>query len=149
MNIVIRKMNENDYKPLCRLLSDDRVMEHLEPPFSDEQTSQFMRENGLSEPARIFSVDKDNEFIGYVIYHPYDVDSMEIGWVLFPECWGSGIATTLTEMLVQQTHTEGKKTIIECSPKQKATKRIAEKCGFQYYGKTEGLDTYMKVFAYE
>lgn len=145
MNIVIRKMNENDYEPLCRLLSDDRVMEHLEPPFSDKRTKQFMEGNGLSEPARIFSVDKDNEFIGYVIYHPYDDDSMEIGWVLSPEYWGRGIATTLTEMLVQQAREEGKKAIIECSPKQKATKCIAEKCGFQYQGKADGLDIYTRA----
>lgn len=147
MNIAIRKVKESDYKPLCRLLSDERVMGFLEPPYSEKQTEQFMKENGLSETPRIFSVDKDDEFIGYAIYHPYDDDSMEIGWVLFPEYWNCGIATTLTEMLVQQTQAEGKKAIIECSPKQKATKRIAEKCGFQYQGKADGLDIFMKEFA--
>ena len=143
MNISIRKMKDSDYESLCRLLSDKRVMEYLEPPFSDEKTARFMRENGLSEQPRIFSVDKDDEFIGYVIYHPYDGNSMEIGWVLLPECWGQGIATSLTERLVQQTRAKGKKAIIECSPRQEATKRVAEKCGFHYRGKADVLDIYI------
>ena len=76
-----RRMTEADLEPLHRLLSDPEVMRYLEPPFSREQTRAFLERAGLTPEPLILAVD-DGGFAGYVIWHPYDDVSMELGWVL-------------------------------------------------------------------
>ena len=82
------------------------------------------------------------DFIGYVIYHAYDADSVEIGWVLLPEYWGRGYASALTERLIGRARQEQKSVVIECAPAQAATKRIAVKKGFRACGNCDGLAVY-------
>ena len=141
MNLKIRKMTEQDLEPLHRLLSDPEVMRYLEPPFTRERTAEFL-EKAMSDAPPVRAVEKDGEFIGYVIWHGYEEDTMELGWVLLPEYWGKGIATALTKQLMAMTAAQGKKPVIECDPGQEATKHIAEKLGFVRSERTEGLDVY-------
>ncbi len=135
-------MTENDLDPLYKLLSDPRVMLYLEPPYDREKTREFLIRAGLSEPPLVYSVDKDGGFIGYVIYHDYDEDSVEIGWVLYPDHWRKGYASRLTALLKHRAISEGKQAVIECAPGQSATRHIAEKCGFDYEGRIDGLDVF-------
>ena len=76
MNIRIRKMTVSDLEPLYKLLSNSKVMQYLEAPYTKEQTEQFLFRFGLSETPLIYAVEKDNDFIGYVIYHAYDAYSV-------------------------------------------------------------------------
>ncbi|MDO5137636.1 MAG: GNAT family N-acetyltransferase [Oscillospiraceae bacterium] len=142
MSLSIRKMNKGDLEPLYRLLSDSKVMQYLEPPFSPEKTGQFLRSAGLSESPLIYAADKDGEFIGYVIFHRYDDRSDEIGWVLYPEQWGKGYASQLTEQLVSRSFSSGRDLVIECSPDQEVSRHIADKYGFEYEGVSDGLCVY-------
>ena len=135
-------MTERDMEPLYRLLSDPAVMRYLEPPFSMEKTRQFLESAGLSEDPLVYAVDKDWEFIGYVIFHRYDDESDEMGWVLYPEQWGKGYASLLTEQLIDRAFSSGRDLVIECSPDQEVTRHIAEKYGFAYEGISEGLCVY-------
>ena len=80
--------------------------------------------------------------IGYVIDHPYDEHSREIGWVLLPEYWGRGYAAALTDLLIQRAGQERRQLVIECAPQQQATKCIAVRKGFRYQGLIDGLDVY-------
>ena len=143
MELLIRRFENKDLEPLHALLSDEEVMRCLEPPFDLEQTSQFLRSAGLSEPPLIYAVeDAAGAFVGYVIYHDYDPDSQEIGWVLKREAWGKGYAEALTEQLIRRARSENKAATIECAPEQTVSKHIAEKYGFQYTGRREGCDVY-------
>ena len=98
----------------------------------------------------IYAVEKDNDFIGYVIYHDYDSESVEIGWVLEPSFWGLGIASfwglgiasCLTSGMIAKARNSGKQVVIECVPEQKSSIRIAEKYGFQKCGIIDGLMIY-------
>ena len=139
MDITIRKMTISDAEPLFRLLSDPRVMQFLEPPYTKEQAEQFLLKAGLSEIPLIYAVEKEERFIGYVIFHDYDAEAIEIGWVLDPSCWGQGIASVLTAQMIENAKRIGKHVVIECVPEQKSTVRIAEKFGFQSYGIPDGL----------
>lgn len=47
-------------------------------------------------------IDEDRIFIGYVIYHDYEEDSIEIGWILSRRFWGKGIAEALTNQLIHK-----------------------------------------------
>ena len=144
-NIRIRKMKYEDLDALAELLANEEVMRFLEPPFTRERAARFLNEQGLIDEPRVYAVANGEElFIGYVIYHEYDAESMEIGWVLCPDYWGHGIATELTKQLVERAFLEVKNVVIECVPEHEATKHIAEKCNFEYIGEADGLCIYKR-----
>lgn len=142
MNITIRNMQPSDADALYRLLSDPEVMRYLEPPFDWAQTEDFLRHAGLAKPPLVYAAEENGAFIGYVIYHAYDAESVEIGWVLLPEYWGHGYASALTDRLIDRAKQEQKSVVIECAPAQEATKRIAVKKGFRNCGSFDGLTVY-------
>jgi len=140
--MLIRKMKKSDLMPLYRLLSDEIVMEHIEPVFDLEKTEAFLESAGLCAEPLIWAVEDDGAFIGYAIYHDYDETSREIGWVLLPEHWGKGVATKLTEELMQRAFADGKDAVIECAPAQEVTKHIALKLGFKPIGQRDGCEVF-------
>ena len=142
MNLKIRKMRENDLEPLYKLLSDSNVMRFLEEPFNKKQTIKFLKEIGMRKPPLIYAVEKDDCFIGYVIFHDYDDLSYEIGWVLYQSCWGKGYASYLTELLIEKAFKMNKQVVIECDSNQEVTKHIATKFGFEYSGTEDDLEVY-------
>lgn len=142
MSITIRRMQSSDADALYRLLSDPMVMRYLKPPYDRAQTEAFLRRAGLAEPPLVYAVQEDEHFIGYVIYHDYDKDSVEIGWVLFPEYWGRGYASELTDRLISWARKERKSIVIECVPEQAATVHLAAQKGFRMEGITDGLAVY-------
>lgn len=139
MELTIRKMEEGD---LEALLVDPAVMRYLEPPYTPEQAGCFLRAAGLCEPPLIYAAEEDGRFIGYVIFHDFDADSVEIGWVLRADCWGRGCASRLTEELIRRAFSRGRGAVIECSPEQEVTAHLARKYGFAYEGRAEGLDVF-------
>ena len=141
MDLLIRKMDEQDFDPLHSLLSNPDVMRFLEPPYAEEQTRSFLQA-AMSEMPPVYAVDLDGAFIGYVIYHTYERDSMEIGWVLAPEQWGKGYASALTEQMINKARSDGKSLVIECDPGQEITKHIARRHGFVRAGAENGLEIY-------
>ena len=142
MDLIIRKFSINDFDLLYLLLSDEDVMRYIEPVFTKEKTEQFLTSAGLSENPLIYAVDNDGRFIGYVIFHPFDEDSIEIGWVLHKKFWGKGYAQKLTEMLIDKAFELKKDVIVECSTEQEATKHIAQKYGFLLTESVDGLYVY-------
>ena len=75
MPLHIRKMRKNDLEPMYQLLSDPAVMKYLEPPFTKEKTESFLNTCGLTTNPRIYAVDNEEGFTGYVIFHEYDEDT--------------------------------------------------------------------------
>ena len=144
MPLHIREMRKNDLEPMYQLLSDPAVMKYLEPPFTKEKTESFLNTCGLTTNPRIYAVDHEEGFTGYVIFHEYDEDSLEIGWVLFPRYWGQGYASELTRQLIEKSLQTKKTLIIECDPEQTVSGHIAEKYGFIYQGRKNGLDIYRR-----
>ena len=139
----IRIMTESDLLNLYETLSDSEVMKYIEAPYTLDKTKAFLEKAALTEKPLIYAAEDDNgNYIGYVIYHEYEQDTNEIGWILNKSAWGKGFAGKLTEMLIEKTRLDGKNAIIECSPKQEATKHIAVKYGFEYKGQKDGLDVF-------
>ena len=139
--LTIRRMNNRDLAPLFSLLSDPEVMRFLEPPYTEEKTRAFLK-TALSDTPPVYAADLDGVFIGYVIYHAFGEDSVEIGWVLARKYWGMGYASALTRRLIAQARCEGKSVVIECDPGQEITKRIAVRYGFVPAGTGDGPDIY-------
>ena len=136
-------MEKSDLMPLYRLLSDEKVMEHIEPVFDLEKTRAFLESAGLGDDPLVWAVEDGGAFIGYVICHDYDETSRELGWVLCPEHWGKGKAAELTKELMQRAFAEGKDAVIECAPAQEVTKHIALKLGFKYAGQRDGCEVFI------
>lgn len=127
----VRRFEPTDLDELAGLLADAEVMRYLEPPFTRAQTENFLKAAGLAENPLIYAVeDAENRFVGYVIYHRYDDEFDELGWVLRRDRWGQGYASELTAAMVSDVRRRGRRALIECSPDQTATRVIAEKCGF-------------------
>ena len=135
-------MKSSDADALYRLLSDPEVMRYLEPLYDRAQTEAFLHRAGLSEPPLVYAVEEIGSFIGYVIYHAYDAESVEIGWVLLPDYWGRGYASALTDRLIDRARQAQKSVVLECAPAQAATRRIALKKGFRACGICDGLTVY-------
>lgn len=142
-NLSIRLMREDDLMPLYDILSDSKVMQYIEPPFELDAIKKFLSEAGLSDSPLIYAVEnKDKNFIGYVIFHDYDENSMELGWILNYKEWGKGYASALTKLLIEKARDMEKNIVIECAPEQTATKAIAEKNGFHFVDNIDGCDVF-------
>lgn len=141
--LVIRKFKKSDVDNLYKLLSDEDIMRYMEPPYSRERVISFLDTAGLCDPPLILAVeDFQNNFVGYVIYHPYEKDAYEIGWVLQKEHWHKGYAKELTKALMEDAKKRTKFLILECHPEQTATRKIALQNHFLYMGQEDGCDVY-------
>lgn len=133
----IRKFTNNDLTELYNLLSDEDVMEFIEPPFSLEKTADFLNSVALIDPPLIYAVEDFNQnFIGYVIFHEYDEDSFELGWILNKRYWGKGYANDLTKVFIERSSEIGKNLVIECYSNQEISKHIALKNDFEFLGES-------------
>ena len=139
----IRKFEDSDLEDLYSTLSDPEVMKYIEDPYSMEQVKEFLADVGTCDDPRVFAAEDDaGNYVGYVIYHEYDDDSMELGWLLNKSEWGKGYACRLTELMVEMACKAGKDAVIECDPEQIVTKHIAGKYGFTYEGEDDGCDVF-------
>lgn len=144
----IRNMKLEDAKELYETLSDEEVMKYIEPPFSMEQTEEFIKDAALCEPPLVYALvlNETDKVIGHVIFHLYEEDSYEIGWIINHKYHGLGIASEVTKALVEYVKggalQEVNSLVIECDPEQEATKRIALKNGFVYEGYEDECDVY-------
>lgn len=145
---VIRDFAKSDAAQLHEVLSDAQVMEYIEPPFTMEQTEGFIESAGLSTPPLVYALlwKETSRVIGHVIFHRYEEDSFEIGWIIHKEYWRRGIAGEVTGALIQHANNEGARScVIECDPQQAVTSQIARKHGFFYEGHEDGCDIYRLI----
>jgi len=142
---IIRDLCMDDADALYEVLSDDEVMTYIEPAFDLEQTREFIKEAGLCEPPLVYALEwKDGrKVIGHVIYHQYEEDSYELGWIINRNYWGRGIADEVTKALVETAGRNGVRScVIECDNEQAASRHIALKNGFLYEGEDDGCEVY-------
>lgn len=132
--LTVRPFRVEDANALFSILSDRSVMEYIEPPFSYEQTVDFLKQAGMCDPPLVYAVIRkaDNILLGHLIWHPYEDDgSYELGWVLGRDFWGQGYASELTEGGLALARRESiPALVIECHREQSATRHLAERHGF-------------------
>lgn len=139
-------MQECDIEQLYKVLSDDEVMKYIEKPFSNEQTKEFVFNAGMREEPLVYSVvyKESGKVIGHVIFHRYDSQSYELGWILHRVFWYQGIASEITEAMIMYAKQIGiSRLVMECAAEQRSTKRVAEKFRFNYVGKDGDCEVYM------
>lgn len=145
---IIRNFNLTDAEDLYETLSDEEVMQYIESPFTLEQTQGFIQNAGLSDKPLVYALlAKDTKKgIGHVIYHPYEENCYEIGWMINRKFWRMGIANEITRALIEISR-EKKLSglVIECVPEQSVSRHIALKNHFTYEGIREGLEIYRLI----
>lgn len=142
---VMRKLTLDDANDLHEVLSNEEVMQYIEPTFNLEQTREFIQDAGLCEPPRVYALEwkETGKVIGHVIFHLYEEDSYEVGWILNRNYWGKGIADEITKALVEYVKgTKAKSCVIECDAEQEASKRLALKNGFIFEGEDDVCEVY-------
>ncbi|MBR4290866.1 MAG: GNAT family N-acetyltransferase [Oscillospiraceae bacterium] len=142
---LIRNFRLEDADDLYQVLSDRQVMKHVEPVFNMEKTKAFIETAGLCEPPLVYAIvwNATGKVIGHAIFHIYEGSSYEIGWILSRDHWGMGIADEVTKALIGfAAHAGADSCVIECSPQQIASRKIAAKNGFTYEGETDNLERY-------
>ncbi len=139
----IRRFEKSDLNNLYVTLSDPDVMTYIEDPYTLEQTKEMLDDVLSDETPNIYAAEDDEgRYVGYVIFHEYDEDAYELGWLLNKSEWGKGYACRLTEMMIEDAKKKGVNAVIECDPEQQVTKHIAEKYGFEYEEFWDGCDVY-------
>ena len=83
----------------------------------------------MDDPPLIYAVieKESGALIGQLIWHPWDENSMELGWILRRDRWGRGVASELTAAMLKETDGD---VVLECAPGQTVTERIAVRFGF-------------------
>ena len=123
-------------------------MRYVETPFTRQQTAAFIERVKAAVPPLAYAVvwKETDTVIGHLIFHPYDADSWELGWILHRGFWHMGIADELTAAVIANAQQrEIPELVIECSPKQAASRHIAEKHGFRYVGGENNLAVYRRT----
>ena len=138
----IRQFKQSDIDELYSILSNPKVMEYIEEPFTLENTKDFLNKNALSYPPRVFALEyKENKkLIGHIIFHKYVKDSFEIGFILNSDYWGRGIADEITKSLIDYAKNKNiHSLIIECDKRQLATQKIATNNNFKLISREDLL----------
>lgn len=145
--LVICPFVPSDAQALHAILSDAEVMHHVEPPFDETGTRAFLEQAALCAVPRVFALREkiSGALAGHVIFHPFEEDAWELGWVLGRAFWGRGHASEVTEALLAFSRQRGiPRLVIEFSPAQAASRRLAEKFGFIHTGLFDGLERWEK-----
>ncbi len=139
----IREFETSDIQGLFETLSDPEVMTYIEDPYTYEQAQELLDDVMASDEPSIHAAEDDNgNYIGYVIFHQYEEDSYELGWILKRSEWGKGYASKLTEMMIDKARELKVNAAIECDPAQEVTKHIAKKFGFEFDEIFDGCEVY-------
>ena len=142
---LIRNMTMKDADDLYQVLSDEHVMMYIEQAFDMKKTKDFIQSAGLCEPPLVYSIvwKTTGKAIGHAIFHSYEENACEIGWVLNRAYWGMGIADEVTKELIKYAKDLGVEScVIECDERQLASKKIAIKNRFVYEGQFDALERY-------
>lgn len=144
---LIRPFRPSDGPRLAAILGDEEVMRFIEPPYTPRQTEAFLRRAGLCRPPLIQAViwKPTGALIGQVIFHPYDEDRWELGWILAKDFWGKGLAGEITAAALTEAKERGARALLlECAAGQAATVRIAQRLGFTEREPSAGLRVFEK-----
>ena len=145
---LIRNMKLTDTEDLYQVYSDERVMRYIEPVFDMQRTKEFVQVAGLCEPPLIYAIvwKITGGVIGHAIFHSYEKNDYEIGWILNKDYWGMGIADEVTKGLINYARQLGVEScVIECDAEQTVSKKIAVKNGFVYENKEGNLERYRLI----
>ncbi len=133
-HFAIRPYTMNDLDELSAIFNDSQLMEYMEKTYTREETEEFLIRYGLCECPAVYALEDRESFClaGHVIFHRYDENSYEAGWIIRKEYQRRKLASKVTRELIRYGLDHGiHEFVIECAADHKACIHIAEQCGFE------------------
>ena len=91
--MVIRDFHVNDVNDMYDILGDDETMRNCEPAYTMEKTTEFLQKFCIDKKGAVAAVEEEtNKVIGYILFHKFEEDMYEMGWIFNREFWGQGYA---------------------------------------------------------
>jgi [ribosomal protein S5]-alanine N-acetyltransferase len=145
--LIIRSFKKTDVKDVFEYLSDETVMEYIEPTMTYEKAVSFVYNAGIKNKLVFAIVLKNiNKVIGHLIFHEYtNKNNYEIGWVINKEYWDKGYAMEVSKKIIEYGFEELKidKIIGETEEKNIKSIKTLKKIGMKKVGKNkDGLIEY-------
>ena len=138
--LILRSPQLEDAKAIAALANDRRIAENtrrIPHPYrtSDAETFIAATSTGLGEIA-LAILQRDGTLIGCCGLGLLDGPAPEIGYWLGVPFWGRGYATEAVRALIDYAFTELDHTALQAGARvtNPASRRILEKCGFQWTG---------------
>lgn len=139
---IIRQLQKKDLKQFYLLCSNSEIVKYIGngKPLTKEQVKNWIEKSKQNYQNFGFGcwavTSQNNEFIGYcgLVYPPNSKD-IEIIYALAKEQWGKGLASEIvkavTKYAIEQLKLE--KIVATIDPNNKASIKVIEKAGFQYW----------------
>lgn len=158
--LVLRKIKDDDFDNLIDLFFNEEVKQtFILPDFSSredaEKLARRFKELSLNYNRFIYGVYFDNRLIGFVNDVFIDETTVELGYVIHPNCKNQGYATEVLSACIELIFSSGFTTVKTGAFVQNlASIRVMEKCEMQrldeseeieYRGKTHRCVYYQKV----
>ena len=145
--IIIRSLKETDVNDVFEYLSDETVMEYIEPIMTHEKVVSFIHNAGIKNKLVFAVVLKNvNKVIGHLIFHKYTNKKIyEIGWIINKNYWNKGYAMEVSKKMIEYGFEELKikKMIGETEEKNIKSIKTLERIGMKKVGKNKnGLIEY-------
>ena len=151
--LLLRRWREKDLEPYARICADPEVMRYMgRGTMSYEQAAESVRRyvrHWEKHGYGLWAVEDKGtgRFIGRIglLYHddwPEGKQKTEVGWLLDRSFWGLGLATEGALASIRYGFEKlGLERIISIAvPENKASRRVMEKAGLTYRGKTRWKD---------
>lgn len=91
--MTIREFVPGDAQDLYEILGDKETMAYSEPPYSFEQTREFLAEFCIEKRGALAAVEKESgKMIGYLLFKALEEGVYELGWFFNRNYWRRGYA---------------------------------------------------------
>lgn len=136
--LILRAPRLEDAKQVAALANDKRIAENtrrLPHPYTRSDAEDFISSLYAGEIAFVITR-HDETIVGACGIAMHDEVAPEIGYWLGVKHWGQGYATEAVRALIDYAFTEGDHDALQAGARvtNPASRRILEKCGFQWTG---------------
>lgn len=150
--LILRQPARDDAEALAFLANDIAIAENLSTmphPYTVADAVAYIDNTDVS-PLRvnfgIYAKDDDGRFVGTVSLMPRDGERFAVGYWVGRPYWGHGYATEATQAMVDLAFDRLDAPAVggSCRVTNAASRRVLEKCGFQYAGQGMGPSLFFR-----
>jgi RimJ/RimL family protein N-acetyltransferase len=137
--LVLRAPRREDVKAVAMLANDRRVAENTQQiphPYRPADAEQWIAAANSRPGEATFLIELDGEVIGACGFDIRNGVEPEIGYWLGAPFWGQGYATEAVRALIDHAFETCEHTAVQAGARvsNSASRRVLEKCGFQWTG---------------
>ena len=137
--LVLRAPRFEDIKQVAMLANDRRVAENtlfIPHPYSVADAQQWIAATNTRPGEETFVIEREGDVIGACGFSLREGPQPEIGYWIGAPYWGQGYATEAVRALIDHAFETGEHAAVQAGARvsNPASRRVLEKCGFQWTG---------------